>query len=135
MDERLLSLYNTELGHLRDMAGEFAREYPKIAGRLALDRDAKEVCPGRPDTEVLRLASQGGRILITDDLGFGELAVRHKQRAAGIVILHLYELPSGARERYAAKQIRELGDSALGHLAVVEPGRIGMRPLPSQDHA
>lgn len=45
MDERLLSLYNTELRHLRDMAGEFAREYPKIAGRLALDRDAKEVCP------------------------------------------------------------------------------------------
>ncbi len=45
MDERLLSLYNTELGHLREMVGEFAREYPKIAGRLALDRDAKEVCP------------------------------------------------------------------------------------------
>src|SRR5437016_12391157 len=45
MDERLLSLYNVELRHLRDMAGEFAREYPKIAGRLALDRDAKEVCP------------------------------------------------------------------------------------------
>jgi type VI secretion system protein ImpG len=45
MDERLVSLYNTELRHLRDMAGEFAREYPKIAGRLALDRDAKEGCP------------------------------------------------------------------------------------------
>src|SRR6202795_3251250 len=45
MDERLLSLYNTELGHLRDMAGEFAREYPKIARRLAVDRDAKEICP------------------------------------------------------------------------------------------
>src|SRR5882672_9025873 len=45
MDERLLSLYNTELRHLREMAGEFAREYPKIAGRLALDREAKEVCP------------------------------------------------------------------------------------------
>jgi len=45
MDERLLNLYNTELRHLRDMAGEFAREYPKIAGRLALDRDAKEICP------------------------------------------------------------------------------------------
>jgi type VI secretion system protein ImpG len=45
MDERLLSLYNIELRHLRDMAGEFAREYPKIAGRLAIDRDAKEACP------------------------------------------------------------------------------------------
>src|SRR5215831_4660573 len=45
MDERLVNLYNTELRHLREMAGEFAREYPKIAGRLALDRDAKELCP------------------------------------------------------------------------------------------
>src|SRR5881394_16909 len=45
MDERLVNLYNTELRHLREMAGEFAREYPKIAGRLALDRDAKEICP------------------------------------------------------------------------------------------
>jgi type VI secretion system protein ImpG len=45
MDERLLNFYNVELRHLREMAGEFAREYPKIAGRLALDRDAKEACP------------------------------------------------------------------------------------------
>ncbi|MBV9390957.1 MAG: type VI secretion system baseplate subunit TssF, partial [Verrucomicrobia bacterium] len=45
MDERLLEHYNSELRHVREMAGEFAREFPKIAGRLALDRDAKEVCP------------------------------------------------------------------------------------------
>jgi type VI secretion system protein ImpG len=45
MDERLLEHYNTELRHLRETAGEFAREFPKIAGRLALDKDAKEICP------------------------------------------------------------------------------------------
>ena len=45
MDERLLEHYNTELRHLRETAGEFAREFPKIAGRLALDKEAKEVCP------------------------------------------------------------------------------------------
>jgi len=45
MDERLLEHYNTELRHLREMAGEFAHEFPKIAGRLALDKDAKEICP------------------------------------------------------------------------------------------
>jgi type VI secretion system protein ImpG len=44
MDDRLLEHYNTELRHLREMAGEFAREFPKIAGRLALDKDAKEIC-------------------------------------------------------------------------------------------
>jgi type VI secretion system protein ImpG len=45
MDERLLEHYNTELRHLREMAGEFAREFPKIAGRLSLGADAKEICP------------------------------------------------------------------------------------------
>jgi type VI secretion system protein ImpG len=45
MDERLLAYYNSELRHVREMAAEFAREFPKIAGRLALDRDAKEICP------------------------------------------------------------------------------------------
>lgn len=45
MDERLIDYYNTELHHLREMAGEFAREFPKIAGRLAIDKEAKEICP------------------------------------------------------------------------------------------
>jgi type VI secretion system protein ImpG len=37
MDPRLLDYYNTELLHVRETAAEFAREFPKIAGRLALD--------------------------------------------------------------------------------------------------
>lgn len=38
MDPRLLKYYNSELQHLREMGGEFAKEYPKIAGRLGLDQ-------------------------------------------------------------------------------------------------
>src|SRR5436190_6522732 len=45
MDRRLLNLYNIELQHLRETAAEFARDFPKIAGRLALDREAKDICP------------------------------------------------------------------------------------------
>lgn len=37
MDPRLLKYYNAELQHLREMSGEFAAEFPKIAGRLGLD--------------------------------------------------------------------------------------------------
>ncbi|WP_449117002.1 type VI secretion system baseplate subunit TssF [Pseudomonas viridiflava] len=36
MNPRLLSLYNQELQHIRESAAEFAKEYPKIAGRLTL---------------------------------------------------------------------------------------------------
>src|SRR3954470_13226374 len=37
MDRRLLNYYNRELAHLREMGAEFAREFPKIAGRLAIE--------------------------------------------------------------------------------------------------
>lgn len=37
MHPRLLEYYNQELGHLREMGGEFAREFPKIAARLSME--------------------------------------------------------------------------------------------------
>jgi type VI secretion system protein ImpG len=37
MDPRLLRYYNQELQHVRDMGAEFAREFPKIAGRLGVE--------------------------------------------------------------------------------------------------
>ncbi len=37
MDRRLLSYYNRELQHLREVGAEFSREFPKIAGRLGME--------------------------------------------------------------------------------------------------
>lgn len=37
MDPRLLRYYNQELQHLREMGGEFAEAFPKIAARLRMD--------------------------------------------------------------------------------------------------
>lgn len=37
MDPRLIRFYNRELQHVREMGAEFAREFPKIAGRLGLE--------------------------------------------------------------------------------------------------
>ncbi len=37
MDPKILRYYNRELQHVREMGAEFAREYPKIAGRLGLE--------------------------------------------------------------------------------------------------
>lgn len=44
MDKGFLRRYNDELQYIREASGEFAAEYPKIAGRLGLDREGKEVC-------------------------------------------------------------------------------------------
>lgn len=37
MDQRFLAYYNRELEYLRELGGEFAKQFPKIAGRLGLD--------------------------------------------------------------------------------------------------
>ncbi|CAL93925.1 type VI secretion system baseplate subunit TssF [Azoarcus olearius] len=42
MFDELLRYYETELGYLRELSGEFARRYPKIAGRLQLEGDQCE---------------------------------------------------------------------------------------------
>lgn len=68
MHPRLLEYYNQELLHIREGAAEFAREFPKIAGRLALAQEAKEC----PDPYVERLLE-----------GFAYLAARVQLKIDG----------------------------------------------------
>ncbi|ALM85917.1 type VI secretion system baseplate subunit TssF [Bordetella sp. N] len=37
MDARLLDYYNRELSYMREMGAEFAKQYPKVAGRLGMN--------------------------------------------------------------------------------------------------
>ena len=39
MSDELLAYYNSELTYLRELGGEFAEKYPKVAGRLHLEAD------------------------------------------------------------------------------------------------
>jgi len=45
MDERLLDLYSKELRHLREMAGEFARDFPKMPGACLWTRMPRRSVP------------------------------------------------------------------------------------------
>jgi predicted nuclease of predicted toxin-antitoxin system len=49
--------------------------------------EAKDVCRGDSDKVALSLSAAAGRIMITDDWGFGELAIRQRQPAIGVIIL------------------------------------------------
>lgn len=91
--------------------------------------DAKDVCRGDSDDRVLAFAQAAGRIVVTHDWGFGEMTIRHGRAAAGVIILSLYALSSGARERYAVEKIVEIADSCPGALVIIEPGRVRTRPL------
>ena len=40
MREELLEYYERELTYMRQMGGDFARKYPRVAGRLLLNEDS-----------------------------------------------------------------------------------------------
>jgi predicted nuclease of predicted toxin-antitoxin system len=87
------------------------------------------ISPGRSDQEVLALAAREGRILLTFDKDFGELAKNSKLPAASGVILLRVPLPrpDGVGAQLAAL-ITARNDWA-GHFSVVEPTRVRMRLL------
>jgi len=86
--------------------------------------------PGATDTEVLRQAQAKGRILLTFDKDFGELAFRAGLPAASGIILFRVPAPSaGAVARLAVSVIGGRDDWA-GHFSVVTESRIRMTPLP-----
>ncbi len=71
MDDSLLSYYEQELSYIRRMGEEFARKYPKIAGRLLLEHDRS----ADPHTERLieAFAFISGRIHKKIDDDFPEI--------------------------------------------------------------
>ena len=116
MQQRLLQTYNRELQHLREMGGEFAREFPKIAGRLGLPQDPKEEVT---DPYVERLlegfAFLAARIQLKIDAEFPRF-VQHLFET--VYPNYLSPLPSMAMVRFEA----DLTEGALGEGPVVPRG-------------
>lgn len=89
-----------------------------------------EEMPGSEDAQVLRRASREGRILVTNDKDFAELAFRQRSASAGIVLIRLPHARSGAKAKRMAAVLREHGGSLAQSLTVVEASAIRIRPLP-----
>ena len=92
---------------------------------------AQHVCAGGDDTLVLARAAAEDRILLTEDRDFGELTVRFKLPAIGVIIVSVSEFAFGldAIAEHVVRVVRELGESCVGTLTVIEPGRTLQRPL------
>jgi predicted nuclease of predicted toxin-antitoxin system len=98
---------------------------------LSLGHDAIRVgrdYPARlPDVEVLRIAAEEGRILITDDRDFGELVFRQRQAHVGVIYLRLgaYVPLETAIERL--DHVLERYAEQLDQFLVVSPHRVRVR--------
>lgn len=74
MDPRLLRYYNQELRYLREMGGEFAREFPKIAGRLGIE--GLEVADPYVERLMEATAFLAARVQLKQDAEFPALSQR-----------------------------------------------------------
>ena len=84
------------------------------------------------DEDILVWAVREGRVLVTFDQDFGELAWRAGLPASCGIVLFRIAMP-GATDVGAviAARLNERTDWA-GHFSVVQPGRVRMRPLPTK---
>ncbi len=104
MDPRLLRYYNEELRHLREMGGEFAKAFPKIAARLGME--GLEVSDPYVERLMEGFAFLAGRIQLKLDAEFP----RFTQRLLEIVYPQfLAPTPSMLIAQFQP----ELGDASL----------------------
>src|SRR6185369_798096 len=74
MDPRLLGYYNQELRYLREMGGEFARDFPKIASRLGME--GLEVADPYVERLIEGAAFLAARVQLKQDAEYPQLAQR-----------------------------------------------------------
>jgi predicted nuclease of predicted toxin-antitoxin system len=87
--------------------------------------------PGVPDPVVLARAVREGRVLVTFDKDFGDLAF-HSGLPTGCGVI-LFRLRAGTSAELAQQIVAALSQRSdwEGHFAVVEPGKVRLRPLPT----
>ena len=91
---------------------------------------ARTDMPGEDDRGILRRAQEEGRLVVTLDKDFGELAFCAGLPAECGVILFRVGVQSPEYVRDRVLEILESTSDWQGRFAVAEPDRIRMRPLP-----
>ena len=91
--------------------------------------------PGSPDPDVIARAEAEGRLLITFDKDFGELAYKSGLPARSGIVLFRFRPVSPAFAVARIVTVLESRTDWAGSFSVVEEARVRMAPLPgSNDH-
>ena len=89
-----------------------------------------EVAPAASDAEVMTRARIEGRVLLTEDKDFGELAFRHGRAITGVVLLRIDPVLRELKGIRLGAAISHFGEKLLGRYTTIEAARFRTRPLP-----
>jgi predicted nuclease of predicted toxin-antitoxin system len=92
-----------------------------------------EVAPGMSDARVIALAQIEGRLLLTDDKDFGDIAFRKARQVPGIVLLRIGPERRSLQWAQLEPAIAEFGEGLYGRYTVIEESRFRSRPLRPKD--
>jgi predicted nuclease of predicted toxin-antitoxin system len=90
---------------------------------------AADICPAADDETVLAHCFENGRVLLTEDTGFGELCVRLRLPSHGVVVVTVKSLAADKQGARVVEALTELGARVLGSFVTIEPTRTRVRIL------
>ena len=86
-----------------------------------------EMGRGISDEVVLDVANRQDAVLITADLGFGDMVLRQRRFTAGVLLVRLPELSPELTANVISTVVREHPAELAGNLAVLTPGGLRVR--------
>lgn len=88
-----------------------------------------KAAPGAKDREVLGLAREEQRVLVTNDRDFGELVYREGWVATGLVLIRCGAGRGTAKASVIAGILPEIESRLEGHFVVISEQQVRVRPL------
>lgn len=89
----------------------------------------KDIAPGADDATVLQMAADQQRILWTEDKDFGELVVRLRLPAYGVVLLRMNPADSAAKLARSRYLLLRYSQRLPGSFVVLDETKIRFRSL------
>lgn len=95
-------------------------------------RAVAELCPGTTDQEVMRMAVEEDRVLLTEDRDFGWLVFSGSAHTSTVIYIRF---PMDARSKLPqaiTQFVKECGARLAGRFIVMQPGRIRVLSVPER---
>lgn len=94
-------------------------------------RFLRDETTGISDSEVMATATADDRLVVTEDRDFGLLTFRDRLPSRGVVVFAVSEFGWSTTRLavHVAEILGEIGETCIGSLTTIEPGRVRQRRL------